>query len=103
MAAAQSNITITVRVTPRSGRDEVMGRKVFEDGVQAVCVRVTAAPDGGKANKAVCKAVASSLGVPKTAVEVVSGHTARRNQLSISATAITGAAVQEWLSSRPSL
>ena len=29
MAAAQSNITITVRVTPRSGRDEVMGRKVF--------------------------------------------------------------------------
>ena len=103
MAAAQSNITITVRVTPRSGRDEVMGRKVFEDGVQAVCVRVTAPPDGGKANKAVCKAVASSLGVPKTAVEVVSGHTARRKQLSISANAIADAAVQEWLSSLPSL
>ena len=103
MTAAQSNITITVRVTPRSGRDEVVGRKVFEDGVQAVCVRVTAAPDGGKANKAVCKAVASSLGVPKTAVEVVSGHTARRKQLSISASAITNAAVQEWLSSLPSL
>ena len=66
-------------------------------------MRVTAAPDGGKANKAVCKAVASSLGVPKTAVEVVSGHTARRKQLSISANAITGAAVQEWLSSLPSL
>ena len=103
MATAQSNITITVRVTPRSGRDEVMGRKVFEDGVQAVCVRVTAAPDGGKANKAVCKAVASSLGVPKTAVEVVSGHTVRRKQLSISASAITNAAVQEWLSALPSL
>ena len=103
MAATQSNITITVRVTPRSGRDEVMGRKVFEDGVQAVCVRVTAAPDGGKANKAVCKAVAASLGVPKTAVEVVSGHTVRRKQLSISASAITNAAVQEWLSALPSL
>ena len=100
---AGQNSQIIVRVTPRSGRDEVMGRKVFEDGVQAVCVRVTAAPDGGKANKAVCKAVASSLGVPKTAVEVVSGHTARRKQLSISANAITGAAVQEWLSSLPSL
>ena len=98
-----AQMSITVHVTPRSGRDEVMGRKVFEDGVQAVCVRVTAAPDGGKANKAVCKAVASSLGVPKTAVEVVSGHTARRKQLSISANAITGAAVQEWLSSLPSL
>ena len=98
-----TQMNITVHVTPRSGRDEVMGRKVFEDGVQAVCVRVTAAPDGGKANKAVCKAVASSLGVPKTAVEVVSGHTARRKQLSISANAITGAAVQEWLSSLPSL
>ena len=103
MAAAQSNITITVRVTPRSGRDEVMGRKVFEDGVQAVCVRVTAPPDGGKANKAVCKAVASSLGVPKTAVEVISGHAARRKQLSISANVIADAAVQEWLSSLPSL
>ena len=103
MAATQSNITITVRVTPRSGRDEVMGCKVFEDGIQAVCVRVTAAPDGGKANKAVCKAVAASLGVPKTAVEVVSGHTARRKQLSISASAITNAAVQEWLSALPSL
>ncbi len=103
MTSAQPNIIITVRVTPRSGRDEVMGRKVFEDGVQAVCVRVTAPPDGGKANKAVCKAVASSLGVPKTAVEVVSGHTARRKQLSIGATALTSAAVQEWLSSLPSL
>ena len=48
-------------------------------------------------------AVASSLGVPKTAVEVVSGHTARRKQLSIGAHAATDAVVRDWLGALPSL
>ena len=98
MSSAQT--IVTVRVTPRSGRDEVSGRKTFEDGVEAVCVRVTAAPDGGKANKAVCKAVASSLGIPKTSVEVVSGATARRKQLAVDASA---SQVESWLASLPQL
>ena len=50
-----------------------------------VCVRVTAPPDGGKANKAVCKLVAEALGVPKSRVGVASGHTARRKRLSVEA------------------
>lgn len=94
---------ITVRVTPRSGRDEVMGRKVFEDGVEAICVRVTAAPDGGKANKAVCKVIAASLGIPKTAVEVASGHAARRKQLAIDASLATSDDIREWAASLPVL
>ena len=98
MAASQTSFV--VRVTPRSGRDEVMGRKVFDDGVEAVCVRVTAHPDGGKANKAVCKAVAASLGVPKTAVEVVSGATARRKQLAVD---ISEAELKSWFDALPVL
>ena len=97
---ASSQATIPVRVTPRSGRDEVMGRKTFDDGVEAVCVRVTAPPDGGKANKAVCKAVAASLGVPKSSVEVVSGATARSKQLAVDA---PQEQIEAWFQSLPQI
>lgn len=69
---------ITVRVTPRSGRDSI------EPGAGGVLlVRVTAPPDEGKANAAVCRTVAAALGVPKSAVAVVRGHTARTKTLEI--------------------
>ncbi|HEY5506988.1 MAG TPA: DUF167 domain-containing protein [Coriobacteriia bacterium] len=69
---------ITVHVTPRSGRDSI------EAGPGGVLrLRVTAAPDEGKANTAVCKLVADALGVPKTSVSVVRGHTARTKQLEL--------------------
>jgi hypothetical protein len=69
---------ITVRATPRSGRDSIAA------GAGGVyLVRVTAPPDEGRANAAVCKLVAEALGVPKTAVTVVRGHTARTKQLEV--------------------
>jgi uncharacterized protein (TIGR00251 family) len=72
------SVRITVRVTPRSGRD------LIEPGAGGVLsVRVTAPPDDGKANAAVCKLVAGALGVPKTAVTVVRGHTARVKTLEV--------------------
>jgi uncharacterized protein YggU (UPF0235/DUF167 family) len=45
--------------------------------------RVTAPPDDGKANAAVCRLVASALGVPKSAVTVVRGHSARVKTLEV--------------------
>lgn len=69
---------ITVRATPRSRRDSI------EAGAGGVLVvHVTAPPDEGKANAAVCKVVAEALGVPKSAVTVVRGHTARVKTLEI--------------------
>lgn len=69
---------ITVRVTPRSGKDSL------ESGAGGVLlVRVTAAPDEGKANAAVCRLVAAALDVPKSSVTVVRGHTARTKALEI--------------------
>lgn len=69
---------ITVRATPRSSRDSI------EAGAGGVLlVRVTAPPDEGKANAAVCKVVADALGVPKTAVSVVRGHAARTKTLEV--------------------
>jgi hypothetical protein len=61
-----------VRLTPRGGRDALTG---VRDGV--VQARVAAPPVDGKANAALCKLLARALGVPRTAVTVVRGQTAR--------------------------
>ncbi|MBQ9002503.1 MAG: DUF167 domain-containing protein [Eggerthellaceae bacterium] len=62
-AVAAAEITCAVNVTPKAGTDEVRGLVTGDDGAQEVKVRVTAAPENGKANKAVCKLIASSLGI----------------------------------------
>ena len=46
-------------------------------------VRVNAVPDKGKANAAVAALLAKALGVPKSAVSVVSGETARMKTLAV--------------------
>ena len=40
-------------------------------------VRVSAAPEAGKANDAVVRLLAGTLGLPRRDVEIVSGHGAR--------------------------
>ncbi|HEU4979166.1 MAG TPA: DUF167 domain-containing protein [Solirubrobacteraceae bacterium] len=67
---------LRVRVTPRAARDELAG---VRDGV--VLVRVTAPPADGRANEAVCRLLARSLGVPPSRVSVVRGHSAREKTL----------------------
>ena len=46
--------TLAVKVTPKSGKDQVVGI-VETDGLREVHLRVTAPPEGGKANKSVIK------------------------------------------------
>lgn len=64
---------ITVRVTPRTGRDSIDG--YAPGGV--LRVRIAAAPTDGKANEAVLHLLAKALGVPPTRVAVVAGATSR--------------------------
>ena len=54
-----------------------------DDGSAVLRVRVKAVPDKGKANAAVVGLIAKALGVPKSAVSVVSGETARLKTLAI--------------------
>ena len=63
--------TITVRVTPRSGRTAV------EIGPDGVVVRVRAAPEGGRATDEAARALADRLGVPKTRIRLRSGARSR--------------------------
>ncbi len=67
---------IAVHVTPRSVRDEVAGWRGGE-----LSVKVTVAPEGGKANAAACALLAKALGIPKTAVSVARGESSRHKQL----------------------
>jgi uncharacterized protein (TIGR00251 family) len=69
---------LAVHVTPRSGRDEVSGWRGTE-----LAVRVTVAPEGGKANAAVCVVVAKALGIAKSSVRVDRGETSRHKTLRI--------------------
>ncbi len=69
---------IRVRLTPRAARDEIAG---WQDGL--LRVRVTAPPVKGAANAALERLLAKALGVPKSAVGVVSGAKAREKIVGI--------------------
>jgi hypothetical protein len=64
--------TVTVRVIPRSGRIQVERGPSGE-----VVVRVRAAPERGRATSEAAAALASVLGVPKSAVKLRSGSRSR--------------------------
>lgn len=70
---AMESPRILVRVIPRARVDEVAGRR---DGV--LVVRVTAAPEGGRANAALCRLIAKRAGVGVRSVSVVRGASSRQ-------------------------
>ncbi len=71
-------ITIAVRVTPRAGRDEVVGWQESE-----MRVRLRAPPLEGRANEALRHLLAKRLGVPVASIEIVGGATARHKRVRI--------------------
>ena len=69
--AAQGKLMLSVKVIPKSSRNEIAG--LMGDGT--LKVKVAAPPEKGKANAELCAFLAKQLGVPKTNVSVESGHT----------------------------
>jgi uncharacterized protein (TIGR00251 family) len=74
-------VTLAVKVRPRSGRDCVCGWDGEDRNELVVNVRATA--EGGKANAAVCGLIARELNVPRSAVVILRGQTARHKLLAI--------------------
>lgn len=74
---------LTVRVTPKGGRDAVDGWASDEAGRPVLKLRVSAAASDGAANAAVLALIAKSLKVPRSAVRIVSGETARVKRLEL--------------------
>ena len=71
------NTTIEIHVQPKASRNRI----VTQEGT--VKVYVTAAPERGRANKAVIELIASRLGVPKRAVSIISGERSRTKLLEV--------------------
>jgi uncharacterized protein len=76
-------IRFPVRLTPKGGRDAVEGWETAADGSEHLKVRVRAVPENGKANTALIAVLADTLGVPKSAIRIVSGATSRLKRLEI--------------------
>lgn len=68
---------LKLRVTPNAGRDLIEGFERLADGTEVLRIRVAAVPDKGKANAAVIALLAKSLRLPKSALTITSGETAR--------------------------
>jgi uncharacterized protein len=81
---ADAPLRLTVRVTPRGGRDAVEGWTVDAAGRPVLKLRVSAAAAEGAANAAVIVLLAKALDVPRSAVRIASGETARVKRLEIS-------------------
>ena len=74
---------LTVRVQPKASADRIEDWAEDDSGRRFLRVRVRAVPEDGKANSAVQKLVAKWLGLPKSAVRVVTGGKTRLKGLEI--------------------
>jgi hypothetical protein len=87
-----SGLSLFVRITPNGGRNAIAGVEIRDDGTAVLRIRVSAVPDKGKANEAVVALLAKALGVPKSAVSVVSGETSRLKTLAVAGDGVAIAA-----------
>lgn len=70
-------LQVAVRATPKAARDCITGIAEDADGRLWLKVRLSAAPEDGKANQALVRLLAKAWGVPKSSLALVSGETAR--------------------------
>ena len=70
--------TLSVKVVPGAKRDEITGRLG-----DAIKVRVSAAPENGKANAACASVLAAALGVKLSQIRLVRGQTQPRKVFEI--------------------
>ena len=71
-------IILDVFVQPKASEDLIVG---FHG--QALKVKVTAPPTGGKANQRLRKILAEALNIGQSNIEITRGHTSRRKVLRI--------------------
>lgn len=76
--AADGRLTLTLHIQPGAKKTEFAG--LHGDALK---IRLAAPPVDGKANEALVKFVADTLGLPKSAVNLKSGQTSRRKVLEV--------------------
>jgi len=70
--SAANATVLSVRIQPRASKNELVH---MEGG--KIKIRLTAPPVDGAANEALVRYLSDKLSVPKSNIEIVSGHTSR--------------------------
>jgi uncharacterized protein len=81
--AVADGLRLTVRLTPKGGRDSLDGVGTLADGRKVLQARVRAAPSEGEANAALLRLLAKKLGVPARDVRLEAGAGARLKRIRI--------------------
>jgi uncharacterized protein (TIGR00251 family) len=82
-AVGADGLSLTVRLTPKGGRDSIDGVEVLSDGRAVLKARVRAAPTDGEANDALVRFLAKTFGVAPREVQLVAGATSRIKRLTV--------------------
>jgi hypothetical protein len=80
--ATANGLLLAVKVQPGARRDSLLGL-VPDTAGHRLKIAVTAPPEDGRANDAVCALVARALGLPRRNVQVAQGATSRQKLLHI--------------------
>jgi hypothetical protein len=73
---SNEGLFLTVRVTPRSDRDEITG--IYGDALK---IRLNAPPVDGKANDRLVRFLSEHLKIPSAQVQILRGFASREKQL----------------------
>ena len=73
------NTRIRVKAVPGASRDQIAG--ALADRLK---IRISAPPEGGKANEAICRLLAGALGVRPRDIELIAGHASPEKTLLVS-------------------
>ena len=94
---AADGLLVSVRLTPRGGRDAIDGVTTLGDGRRVLQARVRVAPSEGEANAALVALLAKTLGVRARDIRIVAGASARLKRIRIEGDAAALAARLETL------
>lgn len=72
----ERGLIVALRVQPKASAERIGGTHGH-----ALKIAVTAPPDKGKANEAVIRLVAKTLGIAPSSVELLSGHTGKDKRI----------------------
>ena len=74
----EDGVTFKIKVQPGAGKNEIVG--VQGDALK---IKINAPPVKGKANKALIDFLVKQLGVKKSEVEIISGHTSKIKKIKV--------------------
>jgi uncharacterized protein (TIGR00251 family) len=83
---------LRIKVVPGARQDRIMGRLG-----DAIKIRTSAPPEGGRANDRVMRLIATALNIPHTHLKLLRGHANPNKVLQIDG--LTQAQVNKWVES----